>query len=333
MYYEKLFKKIDTPDHLLRHWAKIIPSQIENGLSPQRFGKLEQWQAAINKLPELVVSGIELKDKVKLSTNTALSSTEKEAVSQQLKQLHPWRKGPFDFFDIHIDTEWRSDWKWDRIKDHLQPLEGRTILDVGCGNGYHCWRMAGIGAELVIGIDPTAVFVMQYQLMQKYIQSENVFVLPVGIDDVPQNLQAFDTVFSMGVLYHRKSPIDHLMQLRQCLKTEGELVLETLIIDGNTDTQQDTDSDTGEVLLPKDRYAQMNNVWFLPTIPLLVKWLERCKFKNIRVVDVNQTSLEEQRTTEWMTFNSLSDFLDPNDKNLTVEGYPAPKRVIVLAEK
>ena len=127
----------------------------------------------------------------------------------------------------------------------------------------------------------------------------------------------------MGVLYHRKSPIEHLQQLHQCLKSEGELVLETLIIDG----------EGNEVLFPKDRYAQMNNVWFLPTIPLLVKWLERCKFKNIRVVDVNQTSLEEQRTTEWMTFNSLSDFLDPSDCNLTIEGYPAPKRVVILASK
>ncbi len=325
--YDSLFKIIDTPDHLLRHWASLMPEQIKNGLSADRFGKLEQWHTAMNNLPEIQASNIELKNHVKLSTTSSLTPEAINQISLQLKQLHPWRKGPFDFFGIHIDTEWRSDWKWDRVKDYLKPLNGRTILDVGCGNGYHCWRMAGMGAELVIGIDPTAVFVMQYQLMQKYIRSENVFVLPVGIDDVPKNLQAFDTVFSMGVLYHRKSPIDHLQQLRQCLKPEGELVLETLII------EDQTNPNSNEVLFPKERYAQMNNVWFLPTIPLLIKWLERCKFKNIRVVDINQTSTDEQRTTEWMTFNSLSDFLDPENNDLTVEGYPAPKRVVVLAEK
>lgn len=321
--YSKLLQRISAPDNLLRHWAKIMPEQIKKGLSPERFGKLNQWQKAINALPDITASDIELANEVKLSCEPPLSEADKNTISGELKQLHPWRKGPFDFFGIHIDTEWRSDWKWDRVKQHLKPLTGRTILDVGCGNGYHCWRMAGMGAELVIGIDPTAVFVMQYQLMQKYIQSDVVFVLPVGIDDVPKNLQAFDTVFSMGVLYHRKSPIEHLQQLHQCLKPEGELVLETLIIDGESD----------EVLFPEDRYAQMNNVWFLPTIPLLIKWLERCKFKNIRVVDTNQTSTKEQRATEWMTFNSLRDFLDPDNNNLTVEGYPAPKRVVVLAEK
>ena len=321
--YSTLLKKIRDKDHPLNRWATILPEQIKNGITPERFGKLTQWQAAINKLPELNISNIELKSQVKITTDTVLTKYDTDKITKELKQLHPWRKGPFDLFDIKIDTEWRSDWKWERVVEHLKPLEGRTILDVGCGNGYHCWRMAGYGAELVIGIDPTAVFVMQYELMQKYIQSESVFVLPMGIDDVPQNLQAFDTVFSMGVLYHRKSPIEHLQQLHQCLKPEGELVLETLIIDGDGD----------ESLLPKDRYAQMNNVWFLPTINFLIKWLERCKFKNIRVVDVNQTSIEEQRQTEWMTFNSLSDFLDPDDHNLTVEGYPAPKRVVILAEK
>ncbi len=321
--YKVLLDIISDHEHPLRLWAEILPEQIESGLNPNRYGKLEQWQAAINNLPELTITNIDLFNQVKISGKQPLSIESMDNIKRLLKQLHPWRKGPFDFFGIHIDTEWRSDWKWNRLKDHIKPLQGKKVLDVGCGNGYHCWRMAGSGAELVIGIDPTAVFVMQYQLMQKYIQSRNVFVLPVGIDDVPQNLQAFDSVFSMGVLYHRRSPIDHLAQLRNCLKSDGELVLETLIIDGDTD----------EVLFPEDRYAQMNNVWFIPTIPLLIKWLERLKFKNIRVVDINQTSIEEQRATEWMTFNSLVDFLDPRDHNLTIEGYPAPKRVIVLAEK
>ncbi len=321
--YQSLLNSISNPEHPLHLWGEILSKQIESGLSSDRYGKLEQWQSAIHNLPDLKVSNIDLLNEVKISSTQSLSVESIGSIEQQLKQLHPWRKGPFNFFGIHIDTEWRSDWKWDRLKDHIQPLAGKTVLDVGCGNGYHCWRMAGLDAELVIGIDPTAVFVMQYQLIQKYIQSKQVFVLPLGIDDVPKNLQAFDSVFSMGVLYHRRSPIDHLIQLRNCLKSGGELVLETLMIDGDSD----------EVLFPKDRYAQMNNVWFLPTVPLLIKWLERCKFKNVRVVDINQTSTEEQRATEWMTFNSLSNFLDPNDSNLTVEGYPAPKRIIILAEK
>lgn len=131
----------------------------------------------------------------------------------------------------------------------------------------------------------------------------------------------FDTVFSMGVLYHRKSPIDHLLELKNLLGPNGELVLETLIIDGNEN----------QVLLPKGRYAQMRNVWFIPSAKALELWLIKCGYKNVRVVDINQTSLLEQRATEWMHFHSLENYLDPNDNNKTIEGYPAPKRVIIVA--
>lgn len=52
----------------------------------------------------------------------------------------------------------------------------------------------------------------------------------------------------------------------------------------------------------------MRNVWFIPSTKALLHWLERCGFKNARVVDENVTSLAEQRATEWMHGQSLVDF-------------------------
>jgi tRNA (mo5U34)-methyltransferase len=225
-------------------------------------------------------------------------------------------------FGIHIDTEWRSDWKWNRLKDHIAPLADRTVLDVGCGSGYHCWRMAGEGARLTIGIDPTLLYVMQFAAIQRLANQDHVHVLPLGIDDLPQGLSGFDTVFSMGVLYHRRSPIDHLFELKSLLRPRGELILETLVIEG----------EAGRVMVPADRYAQMRNVWFLPSSETLVAWLQRCGYEDVRVVDVNRTSLEEQRSTDWMRFNSLADFLMPEHPELTVEGLPAPTRAVIVAQ-
>jgi len=245
-----------------------------------------------------------------------------------LKALHPWRKGPYRIADIAIDTEWRSDWKWGRLAPHMAPLDDRLVLDVGCGNGYHCWRMAEAGARRVIGIDPTALFLAQFLAIRQLMQPmaarlvERVWMLPLGIEAMPPALSRFDTVFSMGVLYHRRSPIDHLIELRGALRPGGQLILETLVVDG----------DARQVLVPDGRYAKMRNVWFIPSSAMLENWLRRCGYRGVRTVDVTPTTVGEQRSTEWMTFESLADFLDPADTRLTIEGHPAPQRAVVVAE-
>jgi len=303
-------------------WANQLPEQLLNALSQSRHGTLSQWQAMIADLPTFDTSHRLLDaDTVQIGRASDLSINSQILFESQLKTLLPWRKGPYDLFGVHIDTEWRSDWKWNRLKEHISPLQQRMVLDVGCGNGYHCWRMLGAGARMVIGVDPLLLNVMQFQLIRKLYGEAPIYVLPVGIEDIPPEVKAFDTVFSMGVLYHRRSPIDHLLELKACLRPGGELVLETLIIDGGL----------GETLLPEDRYAKMRNVWFLPSVPTLINWLARCGFNNIRVVDVTVTSTDEQRSTEWMPFHSLKNFLNSDNLDLTCEGLPAPKRAIVIA--
>jgi tRNA (mo5U34)-methyltransferase len=238
-----------------------------------------------------------------------------------LMALHPWRKGPYLFYGVEIDSEWRSDWKWERIVRHLAPLTGRRILDVGCGNGYHCWRALGTGAGLVLGIDPGLLYVMQARAIAGLMRDSRTAVLPLALEDLPEDLTGFDTVLSMGVLYHRRSPHAHLRTLHRLLHPGGELVLETLVVDGGP----------GEVLVPAGRYARMRNVWSIPSTPTLEGWMADCGFRSVRVVDVSATTPYEQRSTNWMRFESLAEALDPGDRTRTVEGLPAPLRAVVLA--
>lgn len=307
----------------LESWAQRLPDTIAQWLNPQRFGDLPRWQSALAALPDHPVSAVALdRGAVQVRTAAPLDDVQQDRLRTVLQALHPWRKGPFDLFGVHIDTEWRSDWKWDRLKDHIRPLPGRRVLDVGCGSGYHCWRMRGAGAELVVGIDPTPLFVLQFAALQRYIGDHQVGVLPLGIEHLPPKLRFFDTAFSMGVLYHRRSPFDHLIELRDTLRPGGELVLETLVIEGGP----------GQVLVPDGRYARMGNVWFIPTPATLLQWLKKAGFRQPRLVNVTATTTEEQRATEWMRFHSLADFLDPADRGRTIEGYPAPRRAILVAE-
>lgn len=323
MSYSSLYDHL-SQDPIFNQWLKTLPDQVENLLDHSNNGNLPGWLKSIQLLPDINPSQ-KILDSSYISIGKAsdCDETTRNSLKKQLEKFKPWRKGPFKLFDINIDTEWRSDWKWDRLSGHISSLKGKTVLDVGCGNGYHSWRMAGCGAELVIGIDPSLLFVMQYQVVKKYLDDIRVYVLPLRLEDMPDNLPAFDTVFSMGVLYHRRSPFDHLIELRNLLKPGGELILETLVVPGDENT----------VLVPKGRYAQMNNVWFLPSTTCLIGWLEKCGLVNARVVDINQTTLSEQKSTQWMEYNSLEDYLDPEDHNLTIEGHPAPTRALLIANK
>lgn len=313
-------------DRGLERWLARLPEQLARGLDRTRYGDLPAWEKAVAKLPSLPEARRVRLDQDTVSVELELDDSRRRQCHNLLRALSPWRKGPYSLGGIVIDTEWRSDRKWQRLHPHLASLEGRRVLDVGGGNGYHGWRMAGAGADFVLVIDPSPRFYWQYRAVRHFVGDADggaVQFLPVGIEEVPENLGYFDTVFSMGVLYHRPSPLEHLLKLKDALRPGGELVLETLVVEGDEHT----------VLLPGERYAAMPNVYFLPSSAALCHWLERCGFSDVRVVDEAVTTLDEQRATEWMTFQSLADFLDPNDPTRTREGYPAPRRAIIVARR
>lgn len=281
-------------------WAASMLPLAMSRLSPGAHGDAPRWLAALERLQD-----------------DGLSQADRKAA---LLELSPWRKGPFRIGGIDIDAEWRSDMKWSRVRDAIQPLAGRNVLDVGCGNGYYALQMRKAGARRVVGIDPTIVYVMQFLAVNTFERDGNVCVLPLRLNEIPA-ANVFDTVFSMGVLYHQRSPIDHLAELRAMLRPAGQLVLETLFVPG----------DESFACTPPDRYARMKNVWLLPTIAELTTWLERTRFRDVTVIDTAMTTVDEQRSTEWMTFESLADALAPGDPSRTVEGWPAPRRVVVTA--
>jgi tRNA (mo5U34)-methyltransferase len=319
--FERFYQQIAVSP--LSHWLETLPAQIATWQREAVHGQIKQWTSAINYLPELKPHQLDLLNGVIATSEEPLSAGELTRIETHLRNLMPWRKGPFSLYGLDINTEWRSDWKWDRVLPHLSDLRGRTILDVGCGSGYHMWRMIGAGAKFAVGIDPTQLFLHQFEAVRKLLGDDRrAHLLPLGIEQLPA-LNAFDTVFSMGVLYHRRSPLEHLWQLKDQLVQDGELVLETLVIDGDENT----------VLVPGDRYAQMRNVYFIPSAAALKNWLEKCGFVDVRIVDVCTTTIEEQRRTDWMITESLAEFLDPHDSSKTIEGYPAPVRAVLIARK
>jgi tRNA (mo5U34)-methyltransferase len=297
-------------------WFGPLLDLSEKALRSGQHGDLPRWHAALAALPAARPS----LDLDQATPVLGVPAADPDALSALLMALHPWRKGPFRLGGVLIDTEWRSDWKWARIAPQLE-LAGHRVLDVGCGNGYFGWRMLGAGARSVIGIDPTLLYVMQWLACRHFAGEAPNFVLPLKLEQLPESAGGFDSVFSLGVLYHRRDPLRHLRRLAALVRAGGQVVLESLVVEGAE----------ARVLEPGGRYARMPNVHAIPSVPRLLEWVAEAGLGDVRVLDVTRTSTEEQRSTPWMRFESLAESLDPTDAARTIEGHPAPLRAALVA--
>ena len=316
--YTRVFADLRKID--LGNWEQSLMPLLRERFAESAHGKLHEWQIVLQDPPCIENPVVDLNNDKVTAQAVTLPAEERNRLRDLLLQLKPWRKGPFDLCGVNIDAEWRSDFKWQRLKNEIAPLRNRAVLDVGCGNGYYALRMLGSGARLVIGIEPTLLYVCQFLAIQQLLNLESVHVLPLRIQELPSESGVFDTTFSMGVLYHQRDPLEHMQQLSNTLRPGGELVMETLVLPGSESA----------IRVPESRYARMRNIWHLPTVAALEDWLAQAGFCNIRTVHVSHTTIEEQRTTDWMSFESLAEALDPDDQTLTIEGWPAPTRAVVI---
>ncbi|MBA95837.1 MAG: tRNA 5-methoxyuridine(34)/uridine 5-oxyacetic acid(34) synthase CmoB [Rickettsiales bacterium] len=260
-----------------------------------------------------------------LSENGVVCSQLKTGISQQAIDdlayyLRPWRKGPFQLGDLLIDSEWQSQLKWDRIAADINFVD-KTVLDVGCGNGYYLYRLVEQKAKFAFGLDPHLLYVYQFLFINSFMPKHNLALLPLGWQDCHALKPVFDYVLCLGVLYHQKDPLVLLASLKRVLNESGTLVIETLVLEGDDDS----------VLEPVDRYACMRNVYCIPTVSILKQWLLSVGFRCVDVLDISKTTVDEQRSTLWSSTHSLVNFLDSTDDSKTIEGYPAPVRAVVKA--
>ena len=295
--------------------------------SLKELEKLEFWKPhrkLIEKvaLPSNSEIKVDIADIISIRSSSVESTNFPEMIEKVSKSLMPWRIGPFNLFGIDIQSEWDSSSKWNRIEPFLSDISGRRVADVGCGNGYFLFRIAQEKPELAVGFDPNHRSYFQYQLLSRLIPSELIQYELMGIDDLVMFPEFFQTIVCMGVIYHRRDPYSALAAARSALSKNGVLILESLAIPGKE-----------PLALCPVRYAKMRNAWFVPSEGCLNEWLRKVGFKSIETVSVVPTLPTEQRSTEYAPDESLRDFLDPEDSTKTVEGYPAPLRVTVVAIK
>ena len=310
----------------LVRWSESLPEICQQKTTGSEHAQLwNKWMRSLEGFPDprggtLDASGETI---VVAGKDGQLSVEAGDEIRDKLLEHCPWRIGPWDFLGVDLQTEWESSKKWDRFSNSVY-FDGARVLDVGCNNGYFGWKAIDAGAASIVGCDPFLLYNFQHEIFRRYsAEKHRHHILPITDMEIPEGLGAFDVAMSLGVLIHRRSPIDHLIRLHESLRKRGQLVLETMAID----------SDGTDIVVPEDRYMKMRGIWFVPTIGMLKRWLVRAGFVDVKVVDVSVTDSAEQRRTPFMPFESLSDFLDSAEPGKTVEGYTAPARVALVAVK
>lgn len=262
-------------------------------------------------------------DTVIIGKREEVCDYERQQITEKLKAFMPWRKGPFSVFGVDIDAEWRSERKWQRLLPELPDLKNKVIADIGCNNGYYMFRMADSQPRLVLGFEPSVQHYYCFKALNAMAGIQEIDIDLLGVEHLSLFENCFDVVFLMGIIYHRPSPIDTLRDILSALKPNGTLIVESQAIPGEAPF----------ALFPDETYAKVPGTYFVPTGNCLCNWMKKAGFVDINLFCSHPMSSAEQRQTDWMTFESYNDFIDPAIRHLTVEGYPAPYRVFVKGRK
>ena len=263
------------------------------------------------------------REKIVIGSPEEIQDSDRNLLKKDLQAFMPWRKGPFSVFGIDIDAEWRSEKKWQRLVPELPNLKGKVVADIGCNNGYYMFRMLPYQPRLVLGFEPSVQHYYCFKALRDMAGAQNLHIDLLGVEHINLFPDTFEVIFLLGIIYHRISPVEVLRDIHAALKPGGTLLLESQAIPG----------DDPWALFPEKTYAKVPGTYFVPTGACLRNWFLRAGFREPRLFFSHPMSSEEQRRTAWMTFESYSDFIDPQDPSLTIEGYPAPIRVFFSATR
>ena len=319
----------NSPDILIEYRDKLKFEEIM--AARKRYGQKylsnPHWNAAralFEKLP--VVESLEIDldtDSISIQSQHPLTLAQEQIIEEATTSVIPWRKGPFSLFHQDIDSEWRSQRKWHRISPHLDQVKGKRVIDIGGNNGYFAFRLIPQHPSLILNIDPSARCYYQFELLQRYIQEPRVQYELFGVDDCHMFPRFFHIALFMGIIYHCRSPLDSLQQVLECLTPGGQIIFESMAVPGEQPT----------ALCVPDRYAKMRNAWFVPTSSWMCAWAKTAGFTDVELVSVERLTPEEQRRTELSPYESLKDYLNPDNHEFTIEGHPAPLRAVVVGRK
>ena len=123
----------------------------------------------------------------------------------------------------HVDSPGYNLNKWKRLEPLLDDinLTGKTVIDIGCGDGYYAIQCAKKEAKYVLGIDIDSLRISRGNLAKEVFNLNNVNFK--CIDLYNDSIEKFDIVMGLGLL-HR------LPDIEKCLQRMS-LIADTIVLE------------------------------------------------------------------------------------------------------
>ncbi len=111
--------------------------------------------------------------------------------------------------------------EWHQLKPLFPPLQGKTVLDLGCGYGWHCAFAAQQGAVRILGIDLSGKMIEE---AKKRNAAKQIEYRICGIEEYEYPENMWDCVVSNLALHYIEDIADIFQKVHRTLKTNGVFI-------------------------------------------------------------------------------------------------------------
>ncbi|WP_413381977.1 class I SAM-dependent methyltransferase [Alkalihalobacillus sp. 1P02AB] len=111
--------------------------------------------------------------------------------------------------------------EWHVLQPLIPDLQGKSVLDLGCGFGWHCKYALEQGASKVVGVD---ISTKMLEKARTLIKDERVEFIEQPIEDIEFPAYSFDVVISSLAFHYLRSFSEVVKKISNLLKPGGTLI-------------------------------------------------------------------------------------------------------------
>jgi len=156
-------------------------------------------------------------------------------------------------------------------------LSGRTVLDIGCNEGFFSFEAEKLGADRILAIDKSSAAKAKFELVKRILDSKVEFMAVDLFEMDRHDIGKFDIVFFLAVFHHLRYPLLALDRLYNLTKEFAvmEFVEAVPIVD----------EEQSAMVRKMSKKGHLHN---LPTRTFILETLTRAGFGRIEILGTHR---------------------------------------------